>query len=87
MHQAAAHLPFAINYIDWMPLTQLFFVLKILLLPGAAVAALLARRRTKRTGIEAHQSQADLNQPRPMWANQTLAGDEQTRSPETVDTP
>lgn len=87
MHQAATHLPLAFNYIDWMPMTQLFIVLKILLLPGAAVAAIFAKRRTKRTGIEAHQSPDEFSRPRPVWANQTLVEDEQTRPSEPGDAP
>lgn len=72
MHNAAPHLPLAINYIDWLPLSELFIVLKILLIPAAVVVALVSRLRERRGGLKAHESRADRDAPRAIWANQAL---------------
>jgi hypothetical protein len=63
---------FAFSYIDWMyPLTHGFIFIKLLLLPAAGVYALAQRRKSKRSGIEAHESPED-RKPRAMWVNHTL---------------
>ncbi len=72
MHPVLGTLPLAVNYIDWLPLTELFVVLKILLIPAAVVVALVGRLRERRGGLKAHESRADRDTPRPMWANRTI---------------
>jgi hypothetical protein len=63
---------FAFSYIDWMyPLVHGFVFIKLLLLPAAGFYALAQRRKSKRSGIEAHESPEDFK-PRAMWVNHTL---------------
>jgi hypothetical protein len=65
-------LPFALNYIDWTyPLTHAFVFVKFLLLPAVGVYAVAQRRKSKRSGLEAHESDED-RKPRDMWVNHTL---------------
>ena len=62
----------AVNYIDWMsPLLNSFILLKLLLLPAVAIYAYNQRRKTKRSGIPPHESEAS-RAPRPLWVNHTL---------------
>jgi hypothetical protein len=72
MHSVLGTLPFAINYTDWLPLGQLFVVIKILLIPGAVIFAAVTRLRERRGGPKADESRADGDTPRPMWSNQTV---------------
>ena len=72
------HALFAFSYIDWMsPLTHSFILLKLLLLPVAAVYGLRQRSKLKKSGIPPHES-AESRKPREMWVNHSLHHDSET---------
>ncbi|MBI4897256.1 MAG: hypothetical protein HY827_02690 [Actinobacteria bacterium] len=68
--------PTAFNYIDWLPLTELFVFLKIFLLPAALIGWFFGRIRERRGGLKAHESAVDKTTRHPIWTNHSLQSDD-----------